>query len=89
MAAVCVLSTHKQRTSFTLWIGHSERTVREVTPNGIIDTTLLTIPKGLTGQLQQINVSFRMWKQFVGRFSDAVMMQGSEINLHARAVLLN
>lgn len=72
-----------------IWVGHSERTVREFTPDGI-DMPLLMISKGLTGQLQeQVVDGFRMWKQFVRRFLDAIMLPGSGENVHAQDRIVN
>lgn len=66
------------------WSGQCERTVREVTPK---DTNfrLMTIPKGTTGKIQPLDVfGFRFWKNFVRKISDAVILFGSDINLHER-----
>lgn len=66
------------------WSGQCERTVREVTPNDK-NFRLMTIPKGTTGKIQPLDVfGFRFWKNFVRKISDAVILFGSNINLHER-----
>ena len=46
---------------------------------------LLTIPKHTTSLIQPPDVyGFRIWKQFVRRFSDQVLIDDLDVNLHQR-----
>lgn len=66
------------------WSGQCNRTVLQVVPqNKHFD--LMTIPKGTTGKIQPLDVfGFRIWKNFVRKFSDTVILLRSDINLHNR-----
>ncbi|XP_036142067.1 uncharacterized protein LOC118645306 [Monomorium pharaonis] len=46
---------------------------------------LLTIPKKTTGLIQPLDVfGFRIWKNFVRTFSDNIIFQEKDVNLHSR-----
>ncbi|XP_034195342.2 uncharacterized protein LOC117611505 [Osmia lignaria lignaria] len=66
------------------WGGQCSKTVSEATPH---DKELkhLIIPKGTTGRIQPLDVyGFRVWKNFVKRFSDIVILYDYNVNLHLR-----
>lgn len=47
--------------------------------------TLKIIPKGTTGKIQPLDVfGFRIWKNYVKHFSDAVLLMNEDLNLHLR-----
>lgn len=67
------------------WRGHSYDIIEQQKPSPHKQFKLLTIPEGTTGELQPLDVyGFRMWKNFVRKFSDMVMIDNYEINLHDR-----
>jgi hypothetical protein len=58
--------------------------INEVTPDGK-DLELLTIPKQTTSLVQPLDVyGFRIWKDFVRKFSDRIIMDHLDVNLHLR-----
>ena len=66
------------------WTGHCERSVHEQKPEGK-DIVLKSIPKGTTSKIQPLDVyGFRVWKNYVRRLSDDVLLCQEEINLHLR-----
>ena len=66
------------------WTGHCERRVHEQKLEGK-DILLNSIPKGTTSQIQSLDVyGFRVWKNYVRRFSDDVLLYEEDINLHLR-----
>lgn len=70
------------------WGGHCPATLQTSVP---VDkpTILLTIPKKTTGLAQPLDVyGFRVWKGFVKRFSDLVLLHNIDINLHHRNMII-
>ena len=66
------------------WTGHCKRSVHEQKPEGK-DILLKSIPKGTTLKIQPLDVNgFRVWKNYVRRFSDDVLLYEEDINLHLR-----
>ena len=66
------------------WTGHCERSVHEQKPEGK-DIVLKSITKGTTSKIQPLDVyGFRVWKNYVRRFSDDVLLYEEDINLHLR-----
>ena len=56
------------------WTGHCERSVHKQTPESK-DIVLKSIPKGTTSKIQPLDVyGFRVWKNYVGRFCDDVLL---------------
>lgn len=46
---------------------------------------VMKIPTGTTGKIQPLDVyGFRVWKNFVRRFSDNVILMDYDMNLHSR-----
>ncbi|XP_076634339.1 uncharacterized protein LOC143348226 [Colletes latitarsis] len=79
--------TNTKTTSVLLldsWSGHCEQDVCNAKSTGkeIINKT---IPKGTTGRIQPLDVyGFRVWKNYVQRFSDDVLLHDYDVNLHLR-----
>lgn len=66
------------------WSGHCTEVVRQATPRGKSIKTMI-IPKGTTGRIQPLDVyGFRIWKNYVRHFSDAVLLLDYDLNLHLR-----
>lgn len=66
------------------WGGHCDEAVKECTPPGK-EITAEVIPKGTTSKIQPLDVfGFRIWKNYVRRFSDIVFLNNEDINLHHR-----
>jgi len=66
------------------WTGHCPSQLEQHVPQGK-EVTFLTIPKKTTGIIQPLDVfGFRIWKNFVRTFSDNVILQEENINLHSR-----
>ena len=66
------------------WSGHCEQDVRDATPVGK-EIIIKMIPKGTTGQIQPLDVyGFRVWKNYVRRFSDDVLFHNYDVNIHLR-----
>lgn len=70
------------------WNGASEKLIKESLPENS-SVIVKTIPKGCTNLVQPLDVlGFRIWKSFVRRFSDIVLMHNLDINLHLRNNIL-
>lgn len=66
------------------WGGHCSKTISEATPDNR-EVKHFVIPKGRTGTIQPLDVyGFRVWKNFVKRFSDMVVLRDYDVNLHLR-----
>ena len=66
------------------WSRHFEKDVQDAKPLGK-DIILKIIPKGTTGQIQPLDVyGFRIWKNYIRRFSDDVLLHNCDVNLHLR-----
>ena len=66
--------------SLDSWSGQCEKIVREVIPLHV-NLQLKIIPKGTTGMIQPLDVyGFRLWKNFVRRFSDIVAWEVKDYN---------
>lgn len=66
------------------WSGHCPKIVEERTPpNKIVNVK--KIPTGTTGKIQPLDkYGFRIWKNYVRHFSDAVMRMNCNMKLHDR-----
>ncbi|KAL1487471.1 hypothetical protein ABEB36_008988 [Hypothenemus hampei] len=70
------------------WSGQCPAVIQAVYINDK-DITARTIPAGTTGMIQPLDVfGFRVWKNFVRKFSDAVLLYNYDINLHERNNLI-
>lgn len=66
------------------WSGHCEKVIEETRPENKI-VNVMKIPTGTTGKIQPLDVyGFRVWKNFVRRFSDNVILMDYDMNLHSR-----
>lgn len=66
------------------WSGHCSNIIAETKPPDK-DVVSMTIPKGTTGRIQPLDVyGFRVWKNFVKRISDNVILHDYDVNLHLR-----
>lgn len=66
------------------WSGHCSDIIQEMKPADK-DVASMIIPKGTTGRIQPLDVyGFRIWKNFVRRFSDTVLLHNYDVNLHLR-----
>lgn len=66
------------------WGGHCDKVVVECTPPGK-EIKTGHIPKGTTSKIQPLDVfGFRVWKNYVRRFSDIVFLNNQDIDLHNR-----
>lgn len=66
------------------WTGHCPEAAKAATPLGKTLTTKI-IPAGTTGKIQPLDVyGFRVWKNYVRHFSDAVLLLNHDLNLHLR-----
>ncbi|KYN13321.1 hypothetical protein ALC57_14502 [Trachymyrmex cornetzi] len=53
------------------------------------EVKFITIPKKTTGFIQSLHIfGFRIWKNFVRTFSDNVILQEKDINLHSRSEII-
>ncbi|XP_076547717.1 uncharacterized protein LOC143306005 [Osmia lignaria lignaria] len=70
------------------WSGNCSHSIVEATLENK-ELVAFTIPAGITKYLQPLDVyGFRVWKNFVRRFSDTVILLHYEINLHTRDNIL-
>ncbi|EFN75565.1 hypothetical protein EAI_06340, partial [Harpegnathos saltator] len=66
------------------WTGHCPNQLEELVPKDK-HVNILTIPKKTTAFIQPLDVfGFRIWKNFVRSFSDSVIINNYDINLHLR-----
>lgn len=66
------------------WSGHCPEVVSKTKPADN-NVKLNLIPTGTTGKIQPLDVyGFRIWKNFVRRFSDTAILMQYDINLHLR-----
>lgn len=66
------------------WGGHCPAKLQEYIPADK-PTNILTIPKRTTGMVQPLDVyGFRVWKAFVKTFSDQILLQNVDTDLHQR-----
>ncbi|XP_046143462.1 uncharacterized protein LOC123988246 [Osmia bicornis bicornis] len=66
------------------WSGHCEQDIHNAKPTGK-EIIIKMIPKGTTGRIQPLDVyGFRVWKNYVRRFSDDVLLHDYDVNLHLR-----
>ena len=66
------------------WSWHCEQDVHSAKSAGK-EIIIKKIPQGTTGRIQPLDVyGFRVWKNYVRRFSDDVLLYNSDINLHLR-----
>lgn len=66
------------------WTGHCPSQLQQLIPQDK-EIQLLTIPKKTTGLIQPLDVfGFRIWKNFVRTFSDNIILQERDVNLHSR-----
>lgn len=66
------------------WTGHCPATLKNSIPSNK-HVNILTIPKKTTSMIQPLDVyGFRIWKNFVRKFSDLVLLYGFDIVLHER-----
>lgn len=70
------------------WSGQNSKNL-ETIDKGQKEVQLLKIPAGTTGMIQPLDVYFsRPWKNFVKHFSDLVILNSYDINLHLRNNIL-
>ncbi|XP_023288695.1 uncharacterized protein LOC111674042 [Orussus abietinus] len=68
------------------WSGHCSDTIEKTKPADKKIVSMM-IPKGTTprGRIRPLDVcGFRVWKNFVRRFSDIVLLHNYDVNLHLR-----
>ncbi|XP_076666528.1 uncharacterized protein LOC143368052 isoform X2 [Andrena cerasifolii] len=66
------------------WTGHCPASMLELVPNNK-QVANYTIPKQTTGMIQPLDIyGFRVWKDFVRKFSDTVLLLNIDVNLHLR-----
>ena len=66
------------------WTGHCPNELQQLIPQDK-EVTFSMIPKKTTGIVQPLDVfGFRIWKNFVRTFSDNVILQERDVNLHLR-----
>lgn len=66
------------------WTGHCPAQLQQLIPEEK-QIQILTIPKKTTGFIQPLDVfGFRIWKNFVRTFSDNVILNNYDVNLHTR-----
>ncbi|XP_023289439.1 uncharacterized protein LOC111674213, partial [Orussus abietinus] len=70
------------------WSGHCSDTIEKTKPADK-NIVAIMIPKGTTGRIQPLDVyGFRVWKNFVRRFSDIVLLHNHDVNLHSRNYII-
>ncbi|XP_023289600.1 uncharacterized protein LOC111674285, partial [Orussus abietinus] len=66
------------------WSEHCSDTIEKTKPADK-NIVAMMIPKGTTGRIQPLDVyGFRVWKNFVRRFSDIVLLHNYDVILHLR-----
>lgn len=66
------------------WTGHCPASLNPHIPADKV-AEILTIPKKTTGMVQPLDVyGFRIWKAFVRKFSDIVILENYNVDLHQR-----
>lgn len=72
-----------------LWSLHCPNVISEIRSDSATDIVFLTIPASTTGKIQPLDVyGFRLWKSFIKRFSDTVMLLDLAIEFHVRNNIL-